>query len=129
MGYASWTAEGGGRWCNNSQQDNDDDNSNNNSSKQWDEPIILRFNGKEYTALLRLDIDNQIPEVKISQQQTCQDDVSALLLDNNNNDTEVEVALPVASESRDDLYIQLTKYYQIYKIPKLRIDFSFEVRK
>lgn len=103
MGYASWTSGY------NSQDSFID--------RQWNEPIILTFNGRQHTAVLYVDKDNQDAKVIINRNYDSVIDIS--------NDTEVSVALPTKYDYCSILD-QLKQYYKIYKIPKRRIDFSFE---
>ena len=110
MGYAKWT-------------ENREDNKDSFQEIQWDEPIILRFNRKEYTALLRVDKENLDPQVLINQNYDAVID---------NTDTEVSVALPLSANSNSDysketIYSQIIRYYKIYKIPKIRTDLSIVV--
>jgi hypothetical protein len=103
MGYASWTSGY------NSQDSFID--------RQWDEPIVLTFNGQQYTAVLYVDKDNQDAKVIINRNYEPVIDIG--------NDTEISVALPTKYDY-DSMLDQLKQYYKIYKIPKIRIDFSFE---
>jgi hypothetical protein len=110
MGYAKWT-------------ENREDNKDSFQEIQWDEPIILRFNRKEYTALLRVDKENLDPQVLINENYDAVID---------NTDTEVSVALPLSANSNSDysketIYSQIIRYYKIYKIPKIRTEISIVV--
>lgn len=82
---------------------------------QWQEPIILTFNQKRYTALLH--VDTEIDEAKVIIDQ----DYDAVI---DSTYTVVSVALPMMS-SYEDVVHQLREYYKIYKVPKIRTDFSF----
>ena len=106
MGYASWTS----RY--NSQDSFID--------RQWYEPIVLTFNGQQYTAALHVDKDNQNAKVIINRNHDAVIEIG--------NDTEVSVALPIKSDY-DSVVDQLRQYYKIYKIPKVRTEFSFEAMK
>jgi hypothetical protein len=103
MGYASWTSGY------NSQDSFID--------RQWDEPIVLTFNGQRHTAVLYVDKDNQGAKVIINLDYDTVIDIG--------NDTEVSVGLPTRHDY-GSILDQLKQYYKIYKIPKTRIDFSFE---
>jgi hypothetical protein len=103
MGYASWTSGY------NSQDSFID--------RQWDEPIVLTFNGQQYTAVLYVDKDNQDAKVIINHNYDAVIDIG--------NDTEVSIVLPVKYDYVSILN-ELKHYYKIYKIPKTRIDFGFE---
>jgi hypothetical protein len=100
MGYASWV----GSRLNEGKTD-----------LQWDEPITLTFNKKRYNALLQVDTEIDEAQVIINQ------DFSARI---NDTDTTVSVALPIIDDYENVVY-QLKQYYNIYKIPKSRIEFSF----
>lgn len=100
MGYASWV---GSRF------------NESRSNLQWEEPIVLTFNKKQYHVLIH--IDTEIDEARVSINQ----DVSAVI---NNTDTIVSVALPII-HNYEDVVCQLKQYYSIYKVPKLRTQFSF----
>ena len=73
MGYASWTA--------NYNPDTDDSF----EEKQWHEPVILRFNRKEYKVFLIVKSDKSLPDIKGHFTPAV----------NIGTDTEVEVALPL----------------------------------
>jgi hypothetical protein len=103
MGYASWTSGY------NSQDSFID--------RQWDEPIVLTFNGQQYTAVLYVDKDNQDAKVIINRDYDAVIDID--------NDTQVSVALPIRYDY-GSILDELKQYYKIYKIPKTRIDFSFK---
>jgi len=100
MGYASWTShrlnEG-------------------KPNVQWEEPIILTFNRKRYKVFLHVDIEVDEAKVIINR------DYDAVI---DNTDTIVSVALPIVCNYEDAVYY-LRQYYNIYKIPKIRTDFSF----
>ena len=100
MGYASWT------------------NHRLNEGKpnlQWGEPIVLTFNRHRYTA--QLHVDTEIDEAKVIIDR----DYNAVI---NNSDTTVSVALPLVYDYEDALY-DLRQYYNVYRIPKIRTEFSF----
>lgn len=102
MGYASWTS------INNSDDSFED--------KKWEEPVILRFNGREYKVFIV--VNNE----KISTRN------EGPSLFDEPNITEVEVALPLPvywSTAKETLLDRLEKYYKIYKLAKSKIDFSF----
>ena len=103
MGYASWTSGS------NSQDSFVD--------RQWDEPIVLMFNGQQHTAVLYVDKDNQNAKVIVNRNYDAIIEIG--------NDTEVSVALPTKYDY-GSILDQLRQYYKIYKIPKRRTDFSFE---
>jgi hypothetical protein len=102
MGYASWT----------SSEDSFTD-------KQWEEPVILTFNGQQHTALLHVDTDKQDARVIINRNYNA-------AIEEIGNDTEVSVALPTKYDYESVLG-QLRQYYRIYKIPKIRIDISLDI--
>ena len=73
MGYASWTSGY-------SSQDSFID-------RQWNEPIVLTFNGQQHKAGLYVDRDNQNAKVIINRIHDAVIEIE--------NDTEVSVALPI----------------------------------
>lgn len=108
MGYALWTA-------NDNPEDTDSDPF---EDKQWPEPIILRFAGKEYRIflvvsgdrLLTQGWDKPVPSESIG------------------TDIEVEAALPLVYPWTYDYHIlikRLEDYYRIFKLIKRNVDFSF----
>jgi hypothetical protein len=86
--------------------------------KQWNEPLILRFNGKEYKVLIRVN--------KARQEISSQIEGAYEWKFGNNRCIEVEIALPLLQEqgqNDDDYYYcnladKLRNYYRIYKIAK-----------
>jgi hypothetical protein len=84
--------------------------------KQWEQPIILTFNGKQYTAVLHVDQHTQDARVIINQNHDAKINIG--------NHTEISVALPVRHYdlTRD----RIKQYYNSYKIPKRQIEFNFE---
>ena len=100
MGYASWI----GHSLNQGKPD-----------LQWKEPMILTFNKKRYNVLLHVDTEIDEAKVIISQDHD-------VVIDS--TDTVVSVALP-ACTSYDVQVDRLRQYYNIYKIPKIRTNFSF----
>ena len=111
MGYASLTSG-------DNAQDSFED-------RQWEEPIILRFNGKEVRVFLKVDRDTW----------TAWCDIQEPTLFNAPNFTEVEIALPVPeywnqagflNGGHNELLSKLEAYYKKYKIAKKsRTSFSF----
>ena len=87
------------------------------STAQWDEPIVLTFNGQPHTAVLNVDKDNQNAKVIINRNHDAVIEIGY--------DTEVSVALPTKYDY-SSIVERLRQYYNIYKIPKTRTDFSFE---
>ena len=71
MGYASWTSR--------------DSSGDSFEEKQWEEPIVLRFNGKEVKVFLKVDSDTWATWA----------DIQPPTVFNAPNFTEVEIALPV----------------------------------
>lgn len=109
MGYASWTSDY-----------NPDETF---EEKEWNEPLIIRANGFEYKAFIKVDTSRQIIRAEIHQNEKPTRDVD--------NDTEVEVTLPLSKSLDDDEFWvgRLKRYYNIYKIGKSRTDFSLTVNK
>ena len=84
--------------------------------KQWKEPLILRFNGKECKVLIRVNKARQ----EISSQIEGVYDWKF----GNNSCIEVEIALPLLQDYYCNLEDKLRNYYRIYKVAKSRIDFA-----
>jgi hypothetical protein len=108
MGYASWTS-------NDSPKDNDSF-----EDKQWPEPVILRFDTKEYKVFLIVR-EGDKPLTQLHRPVT---------IDGIGTDTEVEVALPLVNcwthEDENSLLLKrLEKYYKSFKLIKRNVDFSF----
>lgn len=109
MGYASCTG-------NDSPEDNDSF-----EDKQWPEPVILRFDGKEYRVFLIINGDKTSTQID-----------GPAVINNIGTDTEVEVALPLvncwAAENQNSLLLgKLERYYKTFKLIKRNIDFSFNI--
>src|SRR5215467_179109 len=102
MGYASWIGHSL-------------DQGEHLQNLQWEEPMILTFNKKRYNVLLY--VDTEIDEAKVIISQ----DHDAVI---DNTDTVVSVALPTCT-SYDIQVDRLRQYYNIYRIPKIRTNFSF----
>lgn len=77
--------------------------------------MILTFNKKRYNVLLH--VDTEIDEAKVIISQ----DHDAII---DSTDTVVSVALP-ACTSYGVQVDRLKQYYNIYRIPKIRTNFSF----
>jgi hypothetical protein len=110
MGYASWMNISGN---NSTEEDSFED-------KQWDEPVILRFNGnKEYRAFIVV-INGDIKHTRIEE--------SINLTRNIGTDTEVEIALPLHAYWNNDynaLLNQLERYHRIGKLVKRHTEIGF----
>jgi hypothetical protein len=104
MGYASWTGH------NDNPKDSFED-------EQWEEPVILRFNGKEYKVFLIVNNDNPLTR----KEGPTTVDIGT--------DTEVEVALPLTASYWDiahsSLLDNLEEYYRTFKLVKRNVNFSF----
>lgn len=120
MGYASWTS-----------------NYNPELSfeyKQWQEPLILRFDDKQIKAFMVVDIDNQtyyadikpptkfdapdFSEVEIALPIDCGHTVTSYNSDTRQYDTTPEEQM---------LLNKLEKYYKKYRIMKIQTDFSLRI--
>src|SRR6266487_1706939 len=102
MGYALWT------------EGTDDDNSF--TDEQWEEPLIVRHNGKETRVFIEVNKGSSEPiKVEFEDGQSYSETY-----------TEVEVALPV-KQGDEVLKDQLGQYYRRYKIGKSKIGFSLYV--
>ena len=106
MGYVSWT-----------DGLNDKDLF---TDKQWNEPLIVRHNGQEYRAFIRVDQSNQIIQSEFHGPYK----LPSVGL---GNDTEIEVTLPISTSDRYDILTRLEKYHRIYGLAKSNTDFSFNV--
>jgi hypothetical protein len=106
MGYASWM-----NINSYSTQDSFED-------KQWDEPVILRFNRKEYRAFIVV-VNGDIKPTRIEESATVTKDIGT--------DTEVEVALPSAywNTNYNVLLACLERYHRIWKLVKRNTEFGF----
>jgi hypothetical protein len=97
------------------------------NNKQWDHPLILRFNGKEYRVFIRVDEFSENPiRNDIKGPFECLIPEGCI---------ETEVTLPrqiipneegVWHRDRNNLYLKLFEYYKRYKIAKSRIHFEFD---
>lgn len=109
MCYASWTSVVV------------DDENNSFANKQWPEPVILRFNKKEYKVFLVVE-DGPNPYPKFDGPHPYEDA---------SNYTEVEIALPLKHylpdpSQQEALLDRLQQFYMTYKMAQQRnIDFSF----
>jgi hypothetical protein len=110
MGYASWMSISGN---NSTQEDSFKD-------KQWDEPVILRFNGnKEYRAFIVV-VNGDIKPPRIEGPATITKDIGT--------DTEVEVALPLSAYWHNDynaLLNRLERYHRTWRLIKRNTEFGF----
>lgn len=83
--------------------------------KQWEEPLILRFNGKEYKVYIRVDKADEKISTRIDdppQQIGC------------SNYIEVEVALPIIGTESGLIY-RLQQYCKKYTLFRNKIEFQF----
>ena len=105
MGFASWTS-------NYNPEDSFED-------KQWDELLIVRYNGCERTAKIIVDLDNQ----------TYHTDISKPVFIGDKRDTEVEVTLPIVEEqySSDNIFDKIRRYFKAYKIAKSNISWGLTI--
>ena len=105
MGYASWAGH------NDNPKDSFED-------EQWEEPVILRFNGKEYMVFLVVNNDNPLTR---KEGPTSAEDIDT--------DTEVEIALPLIASywniAQSSLLDNLERYYKTFKLVKRNVDFTF----
>ena len=101
MGYAAWT------------EGIDDDNSF--TDEQWEEPLIVRRNGKETRVFIVVNKGSSEPIKVEFEDGPSYDDTY----------TEVEVAMPLRYWN-ESLTHQLEEYYKKYKIGKSKIEFSFD---
>ena len=96
--------------------------------KQWNEPLILRFNGKEYRIFILVNKSKQEinSEIEGPYEWKCGSNSKG-----STSCIEIEIALPVLQDHDDHHYYyhlnledKLRNYYSIYKIAKSRIEFS-----
>jgi len=105
MGYASWTSN--------------DNLEISYEYNQWNEPLILRYNGIEYKAFILVDDD----KIEV--------DIRGPTRINASNLTEVQIALSVKTkglqgEQPTAYWLgKLEKYYKIYRLVKRQTEFSF----
>jgi hypothetical protein len=109
MGYASWMNINGYSTKEDSFED-----------KQWDEPVILRFNGnKEYRAFIVV-VNGDIKPTRIDGPTTITKDIGT--------DTEVEAALPLSAYWNDKysaLLNSLERYHRTWRLIKRNTEFGF----
>jgi hypothetical protein len=105
MGYASWTGHDDS-YKSAAEQDSFED-------KQWNEPVILRFNKKEYRVFIIV-IGNGIDIISRFE--------GPIRIDNIGTDTEVEVVLPLYHSGTLDT---LRHYHNTFRLVKRNVDFSF----
>jgi hypothetical protein len=113
MGYASWM-----NLCSN--YDNNSTQENSFEDKQWDEPVILRFNGnQEYRAFIVV-VNGDIKPTRIE---------GPTPIVNLSTDTEVEVALPLSPYWNNDCNVllnHLERYHRTWKLVKRNTEFVFD---
>jgi hypothetical protein len=113
MGYASWTS-------NSSSNDNPSAEEDSFIDKQWEQPVILRFNGQESKVFIIVDIDNH----------TIFSDIKRPTESDAPDFTEVEITLPLSTQWNKQhealLLDRLEKYYKIYKLAKSKTDLRNE---
>jgi hypothetical protein len=95
------------------------DNGTSFQDKQWDRPLIIRNNGKEYGIYLTVDRARQSWNVSIPEEE---------ITDVAHTDTEIELILPVVDEVKESLSLKaITDYCRIYPIFTTDITFRFEI--
>lgn len=109
MGYATWTSDY-----------NPDESL---EEKQWNQPAIIRCNGKESKVFIKVDNSSQRIWAEIEQEIKPSTPMDL------GNDTEVEITLPLPrSENDNDYWVnRLKDYFKMYKIGKSSIIFTLEV--
>lgn len=111
MGYASWM---------NISSNNNPTEEDSFEDKQWDEPVILRFNGNEEYRAFIVVVNGDIKPTKIEGPTPATEDIGT--------DTEVEVALPLSAYWNTDynsLLNDLERYHRIWKLVKRNTEFGF----
>ena len=89
------------------------------ANRQWEHPLIIRSNKKEYHVPLYVDLANQIIQSKPIKETDAK--ISS-------TDTEIEVTLPIIDEVRDHLNIHaIEQYLQRYPIFTTDISFRFKL--
>jgi hypothetical protein len=87
--------------------------------KQWEQPLIIRHNGKEYNVYLKIDKARQIEIVSGLDQPT-----GEVLY----SDTEIELILPIPDEVRNDLArVSIENYCKKYPLFTTDITFEFQI--
>jgi hypothetical protein len=87
--------------------------------RQWDKPLIIRNNGKEYKIYLTVDKARQTWKVDIPESE---------ITDVTHTDTEIEFTLPVIDEVKESLSSEtITNYCRIYPIFTTDITFKFKI--
>lgn len=117
MGYASYSTGNSGS---NNLEDSFDD-------KQWEEPVTLRFDGKEYKAFIIV-VNGDIRPTKIEGPTEIRCKEAYPLPPYPYPYTEVEIALPLSAHwntSYNILLDRLERYYNTFKLVKRNTDFSF----
>ena len=105
MGYASWT--------------NDYNAYESFEDKQWERPVIVRCNGKEFRVYIIVDTAKQERWTEVREEKEPSRDIAT--------DTEVEITLPIV-KSLDDTLGRLLDYYKKAKIGKSTgTDFNIEI--
>ena len=110
MGYASWMNINGYSI----QEDSFED-------KQWDEPVILRFNRREYRAFIVV-VNGDIKPTRIEGPAAIAEDIGI------STDTEVEVALPLSAcwnNKYSALLDSLERYHRTWRLIKRNAEFDF----
>ena len=89
------------------------------SNRQWEDPLIIRSNNKEFHVPLHVDLANQIIRSK---------PIKEIDRDVFSTDTEIEVTLPIIDEVRDRLNIHdIEQYCREYPIFTTDISFRFKL--
>ena len=105
MGYALWTADF-------NPEDSLED-------RQWDEPIIFRFNGQEHKVYISVEAGQKVVPYF---SEPVKYDISGF--------TEVEVTMPISTEwhfKHDELIQRLRDYCRKARLSKIKTDINFTV--
>lgn len=92
------------------------------TDKQWDEPLILRYNGREHRIYIHVDkaderITTRIDDLRLGAEQ----------IDGDANYIEVEVALPIPDSEGYDLLHRLKQYCKKYTLFRnKKTDYRFD---
>lgn len=111
MSYASW--------MNISSNNNNSTEEDSFEDKQWDEPVILHFNGNEEYKAFIVVVNGDIKPTRID---------GPTIIEDIGTDTEVEVALPLSTHwntNYNALLNHLERYYRTWKLVKRNTEFGF----
>lgn len=87
--------------------------------KQWEKPLIIRHNGKEYKIYLKVDKARQTPKVN---------GLDQAIGEASHTDTEIELTLPIPDEVQNDLNrARIENFCKKYPLFTTDINFKFQI--